>query len=199
MDQNAIQLVSRFSRALNLERIMKKIICLSLISLLFGVTSAFAASKKVLDAKVGEAVKEFYEFTSAGKTLAEDARGMLVFPSVKKAGLGVGGEYGEGALIIDGHTVAYYSTAGASVGFQIGVQSRSQVILFLEEEALKKFRDSDGWEIGVDGSVAIANIGAGGTIDSNTINEPVVAFVFGNKGLMYNLSLEGSKITKINK
>lgn len=176
---------------------MKKLICFALVSLLFSGTSAFAAKKKVLDAKINQAIEEFYEHTSAGEELAEDAAGMLVFPSVGKAGLGLGGEYGEGALFVNGKRVDYYSTASASIGFQIGVQSRSQIILFLEKSALKKFQKSEGWEVGVDGSVAIANIGAGGEIDSKTLNEPVVAFVFGNKGLMYNLSLEGSKITKI--
>lgn len=178
---------------------MKKLISLTLIAFLFSSSSAFAAKKKVLDAKINQAIEDFYEHTSAGKELAEDAAGMLVFPSVGKAGLGVGGEYGEGALFVNGKRVDYYSTASASIGFQIGVQSRSQIILFLEKSALKKFQKSEGWEVGVDGSVAIANIGAGGEIDSKSINEPVVAFVFGNKGLMYNLSLEGSKITKINK
>lgn len=176
---------------------MKKLLCFALIASLFGGTTVFAAKKKVLDAKISQAIEEFYEHTSAGRELAEDAAGMLVFPSVGKAGLGVGGEYGEGALFVDGKRVDYYSTASASIGFQIGVQSRSQIILFLEKPALKKFRNSEGWEIGVDGSVAIANIGAGGEIDSKSINEPVVAFVFGNKGLIYNLSLKGSKITKI--
>lgn len=178
---------------------MKKLLCLSLIALVFSSSSAFAAKKKVLDAKIDQAIEEFYEHTSAGKRLAEDAAGMLVFPSVGKAGLGVGGEYGEGALFVKGKRADYYSTASASIGFQIGVQSRSQIILFLEKDALKKFRRSEGWEVGVDGSVAIADIGAGGEIDSKTVNEPVVGFVFGNKGLMYNLSLEGSKITKIYK
>ncbi|MDQ8199291.1 YSC84-related protein [Pelagicoccus enzymogenes] len=176
---------------------MKKLICLTLVSVLFSTPSVFAAKKKVLDAKIDQAIEEFYEHTSAGKKLAEDAAGMLVFPTVGKAGFGVGGEYGEGALFVNGKRVQYYSTASASIGFQIGVQSRSQIILFLEKSALKKFRESDGWEVGVDGSVAIANIGAGGEIDSKTLDEPVVAFVFGNKGLMYNLSLEGSKLTKI--
>ena len=124
---------------------------------------------------------------------------MLVFPTVGKAGFGIGGEYGEGSLIVDGKTVQYYSTAAASVGFQIGVQSRRQIILFMEKADLESFRTSKGWEIGADDSVAIATLGAGGEIDTKTLNQPIVAFVFGNKGLMANLSLEGSKISKIEK
>lgn len=178
---------------------MKLRIGLLAIAAILAINPAFAAKKKVLDAKIEEAIEEFYEQTSAGEKLAKDAAGMLVFPSVGKAGIGVGGEYGEGALFVDGRRVDYYSTAAASIGFQLGVQKRSQVILFLEEDALETFRNSDGWEVGVDGSVAIANIGAGGEIDSKTLQQPVVAFVYGNKGLMYNLSLEGSKITRIEK
>ena len=159
----------------------------------------FAARKQVLDARIEEAIEDFYEFTSAGKKLAEKSSGMLVFPTVGKAGAVIGGEYGEGALFIDGEKVDYYNTAAASVGFQLGVQSKRQIILFMDDQALEAFRSSAGWEVGVDGSVAIATIGAGGEIDMKSINAPVVGFIFGNKGLMYNLSLEGSKISRIEK
>lgn len=185
--------------SIQIKVLMKRLFSFIFVALLISSPTAFAAKKKVLDAKIKQAIEEFYEHTSAGEELSKGAAGMLVFPSVGKAGLGLGGEYGEGALFVKGKRVDYYSTASASIGFQIGLQSRSQIILFLEKSALKKFQRSEGWEVGVDGSVAIANIGVGGEIDSKTLNEPVVAFVFGNKGLMYNLSLEGSKITKIYK
>jgi lipid-binding SYLF domain-containing protein len=158
-----------------------------------------AAKKIVLDAQIEQAIQEFYELSSAGEALAKKADAMLVFPSVKKAGVGIGGEYGEGALIIDGEIVQYYSTASASIGFQLGAQVKTQIILFLDKGALKNFRDANGWEVGVDGSVAVATLGAGGQIDSKSINQPIVAFIFGNKGLMYNLTLEGSKLSKIEK
>ena len=118
-------------------------------------------------------------------------------PKVIKAGFGVGGEYGEGALLVKGETVEYYSTAAASIGFQLGAQQKSQVILFMNDDVLKNFRDSDGWEAGVDGSVAVAELGAGGELSSNTAQEPIIGFIFSNKGLMYNLTLEGSKMTKL--
>jgi lipid-binding SYLF domain-containing protein len=172
---------------------------LALILLFSGPFAAHAAGKAVLDARIEAAIEEFYELTPAGRKLARKAEGMLVFPNVKKAGMGIGGEYGEGALIIDGENVQYYSTAAASFGLQLGVQVKRQIILFLEKEALENFRKSKGWEIGIDGSVAIATLGAGGEIDSKSINQPIVAFIFGNKGLMYNLSLEGSKLTRIEK
>jgi lipid-binding SYLF domain-containing protein len=163
--------------------------------------SAYAGieSKAEIDAKVQETIKEFYKYTSAGKDLAAKASGMLVFPSVVKAGIGVGGEYGEGALIIKGKTATYYSTASASIGLQLGAQARSQIILFMNDKVLSKFRSSNGWKAGVDGSVALATLGAGGEISTETAQKPIIGFIFSDKGLMYNLTFEGSKITQINK
>ncbi len=122
---------------------------------------------------------------------------MLVFPSVIKAGLVFGGEYGEGVLRIGGKSVEYYSTAAASFGFQLGAQSKTVILVFLEAGALNAFRASDGWKAGVDGSVAVVKWGVGGDINTVDIKDPIVGFVFNNKGLMYNLTLEGSKFTKI--
>ncbi len=161
--------------------------------------SAEAASKSVIDAKVADALKRFYSEVSGSRELAGKSHGILVFPSVIKVGIGVGGEYGEGALRIKGKTVDYYSTAAASIGFQLGAQSKIVMILFMTKESLSAFRYSEGWEVGVDGSVALIKVGAGGSLDTTNIKAPVVGFVFGNKGLMYNLTLEGSKITKIKK
>lgn len=161
--------------------------------------AAFADSKVELDAKVQEALTQFAKHTSAGAELAAKAHGVLVFPSVIKAGIGIGGEYGEGALQIGGKTVDYYSIAAASIGLQLGAQARTEIILLMTADALKNFRDSQGWKAGVDGSVALATLGAGGTIDTQTAQKPIIGFIFSNKGLMYNLTFEGSKITKIQK
>ena len=158
-----------------------------------------AASKDELDAEVREAIAAFYQHTSAGKELAGNAAGMLVFPNVIKAGVGIGGEYGEGALVVDGKTTAYYNIASVSIGFQLGAQARSQIVLFMTPGALSKFRNSEGWKAGVDGSVALATLGAGGTVDSDTAKKPIIGFIFSNKGLMYNLTFEGSKISPIKK
>lgn len=158
---------------------------------------ASAASKAEIDAKAQQAVQDFHRHTGAGKRLAQKAAGMLVFPEVYKAGIGIGGEYGEGALLIKGRTAAYYSTAAASIGFQLGAQVKSQIILFMNREALEGFRKSRGWKAGVDGSVALATLGAGGEIDTDTANKPIIGFIFSNKGLMYNLTFEGSKISRI--
>ena len=161
--------------------------------------SASAASKEVIDAKVREALATFAKESPAGVELMEKAAGVLVFPDVIKIGFGVGGEYGEGSLLVDGEPQAYYATAAGSFGFQIGAQFRAQLILFMTDAALERFRASSGWEAGVDGSVALITVGVGGKFDTATMQQPIVGFVFSNKGLMYNLTLEGTKITKIDR
>ena len=162
-------------------------------------SSTWAGSREEIDAEVRQALKEFRQHTSAGHELSQKAAGMLVFPSVVKAGIGVGGEYGEGALLVGGKPVAYYNIAAASIGFQLGAQARTEIILLMTENALSKFRNSEGWKAGVDGSVALVTLGAGGSIDTETAKKPIIGFIFSNKGLMYNLTFEGSKITKIDR
>ena len=161
--------------------------------------SALAASAQEIDIKVDAALEKFRKDVGGANEFLQAAKGVLVFPSVIKAGIGIGGEYGEGSLRIGGKTVAYYNTASASIGFQLGAQSMTVIMVFMQQEALTNFRNSQGWEAGVDGSVALIKLGAGGSIDTNNIRDPIVGFVFGNKGLMYNLSLEGTKITKLDK
>jgi len=157
------------------------------------------SDREMIDTNVREALGQFHRTITNGSQLQAKAAGMLVFPHVIKAGVGVGGEYGEGALLIGGGTAGYYSIGSASIGFQLGVQVKSIVILFMNADALARFRASDGWKAGVDGSVALVTIGAGKAVDTESINKPIIGFIFSNKGLMYNLTLEGSKITKINR
>ena len=170
----------------------------TLIALTVFASPALAASAAEIDADVAGALDAFQKIEGAPAFLGI-ARGVLVFPKVYKAGIGVGGEYGEGALRVGGKTVDYYSTAAASIGFQLGAQSKSIFVIFTDEAALAKFRASEGWKVGVDGSVALIDIGVGKTVDTNNIEDPVIGFVFGQKGLMYNLTLEGSKFTKLKK
>lgn len=160
---------------------------------------ALAESAKVIDTKVDETLVRFKKEVKGADQYLAAAKGVLVFPRVVKAGVGVGGEYGEGALRINGKTVDYYSTAAASFGLQLGAQAKSVIIIFMQEQALKDFRSSKGWKAGVDGSVALIKAGAGVSVDTTKIKDPIVGFVFGQKGLMYNLTLEGSKFTKLDK
>ena len=168
-----------------------------LLSLLLVSNLAAAASRAEIDTDVQFALTAFYNLSPGNKDLASKAAGILVFPSIIKAGFLVGGDYGEGALQVAGKTVDYYSTAAISFGLQLGAQSRSEVILFMEKDALENFRLHDGWAAGIDGSVAIIDSGAGKGVDTETFKDPVIAVIFSNKGLMGNLSLEGSKFSKI--
>lgn len=166
----------------------------SIVAILASPTIAIAESKAVTDTKVDETIETFKKEVNGADVFLNQAAGYLVFPRVIKLGIGIGGETGEGALRIGGKTDGYYRTSSGSIGFQLGAQAKSIVIAFMTPESLKKFRDSDGWKIGIDGSVAFIDLGAGKTIDSNNIKDPVVGFIFGSAGLMYNLTLEGSKI-----
>jgi lipid-binding SYLF domain-containing protein len=160
---------------------------------------AVAASAAEINIGVDATLKRFRNEITGGNEFLGRAAGVLVFPSVIKAGVGIGGEYGEGALRVGGKTVAYYNTAAASIGFQLGAQIKSVVLVFLNNQVLKDFRNSDGWKAGVDGSVALIEWGVGEDINTIDIKDPIVGFVFGNKGLMYNLTIEGSKFTRIMK
>jgi lipid-binding SYLF domain-containing protein len=160
---------------------------------------ASAASAKKINIGVNDTLKRFNKEISGGSEFLKTAKGVMVFPSVIKAGFGIGGEYGEGALRIGGKTVEYYNTAAASIGFQLGAQSKSIVLVFLTREALSNFRKSKGWKAGVDGSVALLKWGVGEDINTVDIKDPIVGFVFSNKGLMYNLTIEGSKFSKIDR
>ncbi len=150
-----------------------------------------------IDADVKKALELFREKVKNSKELMAGSKGILVFPSVTKVGMVFGGEYGKGALVIDGRIVDYYSNKSLSFGFQFGAQSKTVILLFTTDEALSNFRKSRGWKIGIDGSVVVAKLGVGGVADTNTLKKPIIGFVFGLKGLMLDVSLEGSKIKKL--
>lgn len=169
-----------------------------LLAMFLTAVPAHASSAAEIDREVDRVLAAFRKIDGANAFLGV-AKGILVFPKVYKAGIGVGGEYGEGALRVGGKTVDYFSTAAASIGFQLGAQAKSIVVIFTEESALDKFRGSEGWKVGVDGSVALVDIGIGKAVDTTNIKDPVIGFIFGQKGLMYNLTLEGSKFTKLDK
>ncbi|AOE88452.1 lipoprotein [Ralstonia solanacearum] len=120
-----------------------------------------------------------------------------MFPSVIAAGFGIGGQYGEGSLRAGGGTTGYYSTTTASIGWQIGAQSKAIIFLFMTQDSLDRFRNSEGWSVGGDASVAVLKVGANGNIDSSTATGPIQAFVLTNSGLMAGVTLEGTKVTKL--
>lgn len=158
-----------------------------------------AASAAEIDQGVNRTLHEFMGQIRGSRELLDKSAAVLVFPTVLKAGMGIGGEYGEGALLVRGRTYGYYNTVAASIGFQLGAQARSVIIVFMTQAALDGFRRVAGWKVGIDGSVALVTVGVGGSIDTSKIASPIVGFIFDGKGLMYNLTLEGSKISKISR
>ena len=180
-------------------RLIKFVIAFGVLGAMSASPTAIAASAAEIDVRVKETIEEFKSNVNGAEVFLQQASGYLVFPKVYKVGVGIGGETGEGALLIGKEVVDYYRTSSGSVGFQLGAQARSIVIVFMTQESLNKFRNSEGWKVGIDGSVALIDLGAGKTIDSKNIKDPVVGFIFGAKGLMYNLTLEGTKIHKLDK
>ncbi|HKR43320.1 MAG TPA: YSC84-related protein [Paraburkholderia sp.] len=150
-----------------------------------------------INSDVDATLSRLYQTVPGSRELVGKARGILVFPRVIQAGIGVGGEHGDGALRVGGSTVGFYSTSSASVGATLGVQSKSVIYLFMTEDALAKFRNSSGWSAGGDASVALVKVGANGSIDTTTATKPVQVFVLTNSGLIGDLSLGGTKITKL--
>ena len=150
-----------------------------------------------VDAQVDAALNRLYNTVPGSRELVARSKGVLVFPAVVGGSVIVGAEYGRGALRVDGKTLDYYSTTAASIGLQAGAQSKAVYYVFTTQDALDKFRASNGWTAGVDATVAVAQIGANGTVDTRTLQQPVVAFVLNNAGLEAGVSLQGSKITKI--
>ena len=180
-------------------QIEQRILPAALIVLLLVLSAPLvrADKKEKIDTGSQEALVALRGHHKDTGALLDRAAGVLVFPDVVKMGFGVGGQYGEGSLLVTGMPTSYFVTAGASFGLQVGAQVKSEVILFMTKEALSKFQNSSGWRVGVDGSVALIKLGGGGSIDTAKINQPVVGFIFSNKGLMYNLTMEGTKITRI--
>ena len=173
---------------------MKKFfICLFILIPFLGHSKSAQEINILADATL----ERFKEEVTGGQRFLNNAAAVLVFPQVLKAGFGIGGEYGEGVLRQGGQNLAYYSTAAASIGFQAGAQSKAVVVVFMNQQALDDFRSKKGWKAGVDGSVAVIKWGVGEDINTLDIKDPVVGFVFSNKGLMFNLTLEGSKFTEI--
>jgi len=156
-----------------------------------------AKTAREIDVSVDVAIERFHKQVIGAEKLIEASKGMLVMPNVFKGAFLLGGEYGEGALRIDGKTVDYYNTAAGSIGIQIGGQSKDIILLFMTDEALKQFRDSKGWETGLDGNVAFIKYGAGVREDTTTTKEPIVGFVIDSKGLIADFSFKGAKFTKM--
>lgn len=160
--------------------------------------ASFAATETQIDTRVSETLLYFNSINPENRVLGDKAAGVLVFPRVTKGGIGVGAEFGEGVLQVNGKTVGYYSVGAASVGLTLGLAKHSEIIMFMTQDSLNKFTSSNGWSIGADAGITVVSGGASGTYDTQTQQKPILGFVFAEKGLIGDLSFEGSKISKIN-
>ena len=178
---------------------LSKLLVVSGLTVLGLIASApsFARTKAEIDASADSAVKHFYTLNPEHQRLVDKAAGVLIFGQVTKAGAGVAGEFGEGVLRVKGANVNYYNVTSASVGLTLGIAKHSEVILFMSRESLDKFMKSEGWAVGVDAAVVLMKTGKGGTYDTAMLNKPIIGFFFHEKGLIGDLSFEGTKITKI--
>ncbi len=156
-----------------------------------------AARRRKIDSASTAALTKLYEQVPDSNVMVEKARGVLIFPSVVSAGLIVGASHGEGQLRVGNRVDGYYSTTSGSVGLQAGADSRAIFILFMTEAALDKFRNSRGWTAGADANVSMIKGGASAGVDTNTVNQEVVGYVLTNAGLMANLTVDGTKISKL--
>ena len=180
-----------------MKRLSRLLVLTGAVAALLFSHAGLAASAEKIDREANKALQAFGEEVDGAEVFLKQAAGYLIFPKVYKAGIGVGAETDEGALRVGGRTAAYYRTTARSFGLQLGAQAKSIVIAFMTAESLKKFQNASGWKVGVDGSVAVIEWGVGKDINTIDVKDPIVGFVFNNKGLMYNLTLEGSKMTKI--
>jgi lipid-binding SYLF domain-containing protein len=160
---------------------------------------SFGATKDQIDERVQNTLTQFDQLNPANADLIRRAKGILVFPRVAKGGAGVAGEFGEGALQVNGRTVGYYSVSSASVGLTLGFAKHDEIIMFMTQEALDKFTGTKGWAVGADTGIAVMSKGAGGDYDTKTLQRPILGFVFAEKGLIADVSLDGSKITQLNR
>jgi lipid-binding SYLF domain-containing protein len=177
-------------------KISKKILFTLFFSLFFAEMT-FAKTAQQIDKEVDLAIVKFKKEISGGADFLTHAKGYLVFPSIIKAGVIIGGKYGEGALRINNKTVHYYDMTAASIGLQAGAQQYSMLIAFLSEASLKNFIRSNGWEAGVDGTITVSDWGESKDISSISYEKPIIAFIYGEKGLMASISIAGTKFRRI--
>jgi len=161
------------------------------------VAAGHAVARREIDTRIDETLTRLYRTVPGARELVARARGVLVFPEIVGAGFVIGAEYGRGALRAEGRTLGYFTTMGGSFGAQIGAQSRAIVYAFMTRSSLDRFKRSSGWRVGADATVALVKMGANGKIDTSTAVNPIEAFVLTNAGLMAGVSLEGSKVARL--
>jgi lipid-binding SYLF domain-containing protein len=180
-------------------RIRRQGIALLLAAVMMSMSAplALAGSRPELEREAANALNALCAKETSARLLRPKARGILVFPSVVKAGFMIGGQTGNGVLTKKGKVAGYYNTTAASYGLQAGVQTFGYALFFMNDKALAYLNESDGWEVGVGPSIVVVDTGAGKSMTSTTATQDVYAFIFSQKGLMAGLGIQGSKITKL--
>lgn len=166
---------------------------------LMAPVAAAAAEESMLEQDSRAALNHLYAENAGARALGGKAKGILVFPNVVKAGFIVGGQGGDGVLLVNNKRVAYYNTAAVSVGLQAGAQSFGYVLFFMTDPVLKDFQASKNFQIGVGPNIVVIDAGAAKDINTLTAKADVFAVIFDQKGLMAGVGLQGSKITRINR
>jgi lipid-binding SYLF domain-containing protein len=157
-----------------------------------------AARRAAIDASVDSALSTLYQQVPDSRDLVGRAEGVLVFPNVMAAGFVVGASRGQGALRVGGKTVSYHATTSGTFGLQAGAQSTSVFLLFMTKDALQRFHNSNGWTVGADASVTLITVGATAQVTTATAQQPVVGYVLSNRGLMAGITMDGTRITRLN-
>ena len=175
------------------------LLLLAAAALAAAALSASAQGPGTLEADARRAYNNLVAKIPGAKALGKDAVAVLVFPKITKAGFVIGGQYGEGVLLKGGKAAGYYSTAGASYGLQAGAQQFGYAMFFMNENALRTLTETNGFEVGVGPSVVVVDEGMGRSLTSMTAKDDIYAFIFGQRGLMAGIGLQGNKITRLNR
>lgn len=161
--------------------------------------ASFAATAEDLHKDADQSLQLLFKGNPLALDLSKRAKGILVFPKIVKAGLIFGGSYGEGVLMKGGAIAGYYNSVSASWGWQAGGESYGYVVFLMSDKAVAYLDTSKGWEIGVGPSVVVVNEGAAKNLSSSTLKDDAYAFIYDQQGLMASLSIEGTKISRINR
>ncbi len=162
-----------------------------------GQAGVLKPSAAEIDRDVSAALERLLDCTPHARELTPQAKGILVFPSIVKAGFLFGAQYGNGALRVEGRSRGYYNSVAASYGLQAGLEVFGYALFFMNEAALAYLDKSDGWEIGTGPNVAIFDEGVAKSLSTTTARSDIYAFFFDQKGLMAGIGLQGAKITRI--
>jgi lipid-binding SYLF domain-containing protein len=176
--------------------VSRRLLIAAIASALLPAT-AWAADRAALERDARAALQKLTSTVPAAKSLSASATGVLVFPKITKAGLGIGGQYGDGVLFRQGKVAGYYNTSGASYGLQAGAQQFGYAMFLMNDKAVGALGANEGFEVGVGPSVVVMDEGKAKTVTTTTAKDDIYAFIFGQKGLMAGLGIQGNKITRL--